>query len=360
MKILHFISATGPSAKLTTLYASTLVDALKPAAEVMLIDGESLPPSQYKKQAQDFNPDILHIHTCWDMPTSQMARWAHISNKPVVLSPHGALEPWITNQRYLQEKLPKLLLYQHQTICNADAIVVAGPMEQQALTNLSWSRAKDIEIDTEETDSTTDTPTGKKSRQPWNDRVCIIKNSITTNDITTEQMASQMMLLYRKVIDTNAGMLMSPEARLAEDGLLRVGISRSERSNTITPEQTEAIARLDDESWRKLFLHAQDEDVLHLVKKAIDEMQLNAPHIVIEDIDRFPQRLPKTWTTQLHHRCRQVAPLGIQALGGTPRRCRGNGFLPDDCQHPARTAKGNAQPAPPDRHLPIVALHGNG
>ncbi|MBO4826322.1 MAG: glycosyltransferase [Prevotella sp.] len=274
MKILHFISAPEDNGDVTTVYVSTLVESLGSRAEVILLNANTQAASLYKKQTKDFNPDIVHIHTCWDMPSAQMAKWAHSNNMPVVLSPHGKLEPWVVDDNYLHEKLPKLLLYQHEMICNADAIVVTGNMELQALNELSWNASL-------------------KSKKPWNDRVCIIKNAVTTNTISNEQMAEQMVRLYRKVIDSNAGMLMSAEAREAENGLLRAGIARSERSNNITEKQIEAIQGLDDESWRKLFIHADDEDVLHLIKKGIEEMQFTAPHIVIQDIERFAQRLPK-------------------------------------------------------------------
>lgn len=275
MKILHFISASDNGDNYTTVYASTLVESMKGMAEVMLINANTQPATTYKKQAEEFAPEIVHIHTCWDMSSAQMAKWAHSHNMPVVLSPHGKLEPWIVDERYLHEKLPKLLLYQHEMICNADAIVVTGDMELQALNTLSWNERL-------------------KNKRPWNDRLCVIKNAVTSNDISNQQMAEQTLRLYRKVIDSNAGMLMSHEAREAENGLLRAGIARSANSNTITPEQTEIIRNLDSESWRKLLIHAADEDVLHLIKKGVQNMQFIAPDIVIENIDRFAQRLPKS------------------------------------------------------------------
>ena len=109
MKILHFISASDIGDNYTTIYASTLVESMKGMAEVMLINANTQPGTTYKKQAEEFAPEIVHIHTCWDMSSAQMAKWAHSHNMPVVLSPHGKLEPWIVDERYLHEKLPKLL-----------------------------------------------------------------------------------------------------------------------------------------------------------------------------------------------------------------------------------------------------------
>ena len=274
MKILHYLSATPPGDHYTAVFAKTLVESLQPLAQVMLIDANTQKGASPRQQTEAFAPDIVHIHTCWDLSSAQMAKWAHSHNMPVVLSPHGKLEPWVVDDNYLHEKLPKLLLYQHEMICNADAIVVTGDMELQALSTLSWNERF-------------------KSKRPWNDRLCVIKNATTSNDISSEQMAQQTIRLYRKVIDSNAGMLMNHEARLALDGLLRAGVARSAQSNTITAEQINTINHLDAESWRKLLIHAADEDVLHLVKKGVEQMQFTAPDIVIQNIDRFSQRRPK-------------------------------------------------------------------
>lgn len=288
MRILHFLPATEKSVDFTNLYLSTLVGFMQKKTEVMVIRSDGGSISDYRKQAKAFNPHILHIHTCWELPSAKMAKWAHSSNIPVVLSPHGMLEPWIVEKKYLHEKLPKLLLYQHETICNADAIVVTGEMEQRSMETLSWNEHI-------------------KSKRPWNERLCLVKNAVITNAISDEQMTDEILRLYRKVLDSNAWMLMTPDDRLAEDGLLRAGLARTPASNTLTEEQRNLIGHLNEESWRRILIHADEEDVLPIVRRGAALIDRNAssaesmgdfnaqpPSIDVEAVDRFAPRCPKS------------------------------------------------------------------
>ena len=287
MKILHFIPATENSADSTTMYLSTLIGLMQQKAQVMVISADGTSLSDNKRQAEAFAPQIVHIHTCWEMRSAKMAKWAHSSSIPVVLSPHGTLEPWVVERKYLHEKLPKLLLYQHETICNADAIVVTGEMERRSMQQLSWNERI-------------------KSPRPWNERLCIVRNAIITNDISDQQMTDEMLRLYRKVLDSNAWMLMTPDDRQAEDILLRAGLARQPRQAAITAQERRLLAQLGEESWRRLLIHAYEEDVLPIIRRGAALMEQTAtnaetlgnriahmPQLSVEDIDRFQPRIPK-------------------------------------------------------------------
>lgn len=268
MRVLHFCIQSENDDGIVRSYISTLLTCMASMADVKLLT------SNNKNEAKEFQPELVHIHDCWNHPSAEMAKWAHSHNIPVVISPHGKLNPWIVDQKYLHEKLPKLLLYQHEMICNADAIVVSGEMERLNMSELSWNEHL-------------------KSKLPWNSRIEIIKNSIITNDINDVEMTRQMMQLYRKVLDSNAWMLMNDETRIAENALLRTGVAHDEQSDTITDEQIGIINRLDEGSWRKILIHADEEDVLDIVMKAVHKRQFNAPNIAIKQIERFSLRVPK-------------------------------------------------------------------
>ena len=132
------------------------------------------------------------------------------------------------------------------------------------------------------------------SKHPWNNRIAVIPNSIVTNDITTEEMTRQMLRLYRKVIDSNAWIMMTDHAKTAENVLLRIGISHDPQSETMTDEQAEAINQLDEESWRKIMIHADEEGVLEPVMRAIELQQFHAPTLDIQQIERFTPRIQKS------------------------------------------------------------------
>lgn len=270
MRILHFCLQNNDSADVTSKYLSALLSLMAHEAEVRLITNGN----NYQKQAEEFKPDLVHIHDCWNRTSALMAKWAHGQNIPVVVSPHGKMDPWCVDHNYLNEKLPKLLLFQHEMICNADAIIVEGEIEQRSMQELSWNNKV-------------------QARHPWNKRIELIRNSIVSNEITNEEMVSQTLRLYRKVIDSNAWMLMTKDTREAEDILLMVGVAHHENDIHLDERQHSLVEALTNEEWRRLLIHADEENVLNLVEKAISRLHLNAPDINIATISRFAPRLPK-------------------------------------------------------------------
>ena len=39
--------------------------------------------------------DLLHLHGIWQYPSRAAGRWANRTGKPLVISPHGMLDPWV-------------------------------------------------------------------------------------------------------------------------------------------------------------------------------------------------------------------------------------------------------------------------
>ena len=44
----------------------------------------------------DAQLDLLHLHGVWQYPSHVAGEWASASGKPLVISPHGMFDPWIT------------------------------------------------------------------------------------------------------------------------------------------------------------------------------------------------------------------------------------------------------------------------
>lgn len=272
MRILHFYlpQQSETDTDIVNSYLSVLTDQLAGQAEVMLINSIE----RNTLQAEEIQPELIHIHGCWHRSAAMIGKWAHSHNIPYVISPHGKLDPWVVDNNYLREKLPKMMLYHHEMICNADAIIVGGEMERKSLTQLSWNEHI-------------------QSSQPWNKRIEIIPNCIITNTISPEQMASLTLRLYQKVIDTNAWMLMNEHTRKAVDILLQVGIAHDINEAVISADERKLLTTLNDECWRKIIIYADDEDVTPFISRAAERLQLTMPAITANQICRFPPRLVK-------------------------------------------------------------------
>ena len=71
----------------------------------------------------DFNPDIVHLHSIWNLYVHRMAVWCRQKHIPYILSPHGALTSWAL-QYHWWKKIPAMLLYQYKDLRKANAFHV--------------------------------------------------------------------------------------------------------------------------------------------------------------------------------------------------------------------------------------------
>ena len=285
MRVVHFIPKS-QNVGATASYVELLVSAMDKFAEATLTTSIT----QLRKTTKPSAPDIIHIHGCWSIYVATAARWAEQQGLPVVISLHGALQPWqwrpatnITNDMRRYAFLEK-------AVRRADAIHVEGEMEMQRMKQLAW-----------------------------NPRVAIVRNALVTNRISTSSMAAQMTQLYQKVIDSNTFRLMTDEEKQAESILLRTALDYeytrrfspstlawSPNDQTTTPQNDQTTNPLNDQttnpqnvqaleadSWRKILIHASDEHILDYIQQAADLLMLNIAHINTDDVDRFPQKLQK-------------------------------------------------------------------
>lgn len=94
---------------------------------------------QFYKILDDIKPDIIHVNGCWNPQCSWIIFWAKKAGYPVVLSPHGMLEPWDIKKNYWTKKLPALILYQKRSVQISDAIVATAETEKNNLLALGYN-----------------------------------------------------------------------------------------------------------------------------------------------------------------------------------------------------------------------------
>ena len=83
----------------------------------------------------EFTPDIVHLHSIWNMYVHKMAAWSRRRNIPYVISPHGALTSWALRYKWWK-KLPALLLYQYRDLQKASAFHVTVQEEEKDIRHL--------------------------------------------------------------------------------------------------------------------------------------------------------------------------------------------------------------------------------
>ena len=219
MKVLHIYPKNDD---MIAQYANMLAEGMRNSAEILVESSAA----DFKNTIRKFKPDIVHCHGCWQYAVVRAAEQARKQGSRIVLTPHGQLEPWLLNERYLQEKLFKTLMWQHSSVEQAYAVVALGKMEQRHLEKLGWNR-----------------------------RVELIRNCVITNTISLQQMCSQMFAVYQKVTDSDPLEQMDEQTQKNLAAIIKAGITGDSRwvdRNSLEPDNTD---------WRRLLIYAELEGI---------------------------------------------------------------------------------------------------
>lgn len=255
MKVLHFHPSED---KAIAEYVQLLGSVCIPIADVHSCTAIS----KLKEEVNEWQPDIVHLHGCWSFSHASASRISRRQGARTVVSPHGQLEPWVVDERYLKEKLPKTLLYQRATVKSAYAVVAMGRMESECLHRLKW-----------------------------NPRIEIVRNAQITKSITPEEMGREVCTVYRKVLDSDVMKRMQPATVTAVAALIKAGITRDAR--WLSANECSSVNELPDEEWRKLRIYAHEENITDTINNGIDTLQLSAPAI---DIGSIRYYLPEKYS----------------------------------------------------------------
>ena len=291
MRVLHYIperllsseeeGGFHGSTDLTREYLSVLTTGMGKGIEVQV----TTTLSQFKQKVKEIQPDIVHIHACWNISAYRAQHWTMKQRVALVLSPHNGMQPWHIHHHFWLHKLPLLILYQRHAIKTADAIHVFSQSEHQ--------RMKAIK---------------------WNTRLALVGNSTTDSRTQEWQMTSALEALYQKVIDSNSFRLMTEEEKTAESRMLHEAILKEEGLAVPEDHNEGKELALSASSLRKIFIHAHDEGILQEVKNGALLMQQNVEELDVEHLERFPQRIIKSADTLEQEKVLPKSPLTKSTL----------------------------------------------
>ena len=263
MRILHYIDNI-KAGNLLSDYFLRLTTAQKEYADVKTITQQG----DFKKLLADFQPNIVHIHTCWEHKAATYANWAAKKHCAVVFSPHWALDEKARTTEQKSTKKVKTLLYQAKMVRGMDALLVTNEQERKEILQLGWTK-----------------------------RIDIVQDSVLNSSLNDDEMAQQTISFYRKVLDTRYQFAMTAMEKDAVPSLLHVGLAQETTHNLLPSDQLLNLRSLNPEQWRRIFLYADDEGIREIVDNSISRLQLNAPTIDTAAIERFPLLLPKETTS---------------------------------------------------------------
>lgn len=243
MKILHYITQND---ELISKYVTMLTGSMGLEADNTIVTSEG--DAREKVKGGFF--DILHIHGCWQYGAYRIFNMAAAKGIRMVLSPYGQLEPWIVDENYWKEKLPKQLLYQRRLVERAYVIFIQGKMEEECIRKLGW-----------------------------NPRTEIIRNPLITHSITSTEMAQKTYAVYRKVLDSNTLELMKPQTRQLLRCFIKAGITGDNR--WVTDDLTNISDR---EQWRYLLCYGHQENIYSIILRGAHILNYQVPDIDVHKI----------------------------------------------------------------------------
>lgn len=249
MRILHYYNAED---KMVTQHVTMLQEGMGRDAENHLASNAD----DARTLLQGSHYDILHLHGCWRNSSRAIVNIAIRKGCRLVVTPHGQLEPWVQEQDYWKDKLPKRVLYQQRIIQQAYAIIIQGRMEQECMERLTWNK-----------------------------RLVTIRNCVITSCISKEEMSKQTFTLYRKIMDTNTLELLSPDMRQHLKTIIMAGITGDKR--WLPNEAVTALPAAVSIPWRELLLYAHHEQITETIHRGLRILGLEAQDVDVEHIDHF-------------------------------------------------------------------------
>lgn len=249
LKVLLFISAEADAVDIHHELTTQLAHYMGEYADVRLM-------TAHDKEGTDLTGcHLLHIFGSWSHSASHLMLKAHRLHVPTVYTPLGGLQPWVLRHH----KPSRLFAYQRRMTALASAVHVCGKLEGDTFAKLGWNK-----------------------------RVALIKNPVLTSQLTFDDMTGQVLALYRKVLDSNARLLLSADSCVVIGQLLALSIDKDIlRDRERCTALRQRLALLTEDDWRRVFIYSADEQIERNLLEGLSRIQFAAPHTVTADIVRF-------------------------------------------------------------------------
>lgn len=264
MRILH-LTYKANKGNVITDYISTLVENQKQQSmEVAVAYSEK----EFNKMFATFQPDIVHIHKCWDLNTYLCAKKAINKGCALLLSPHGELFQFAMESEKAVRKDIKRITYQQKMVQLVDALLVFSEKEKHDVEKLKW-----------------------------NNRIDIVPSCLFNSNISAQEMAEKVILIYTKIIHTRYRKYMTTAEFQSICTLLHKGLQQDENYKIIPTDRLLELHNLTPQQWQRIFLFADDENIRNYIDIGISLLKLSPTNIDSQSILRYLAYMPKAKET---------------------------------------------------------------
>ena len=199
-------------------------------------------------------PDVVHVHGPWDWRAAMVERMARQQRIVTLVSPHRGLSQELISVDFWSKKLPCLMAYQAWMVRNCTAVIAVSEKEGNDI--LSLGLKKRIEV----------------------------MPPMPREGESMEALRDDLVTVYRKALDSAYATELTQEERNVVSSALRAVIA----DDDIVTEKPD----IQGVSFRRIFLHAYDEDVMRQLVNGCQKLQLPLPPpLNVAEVPRY--RNPK-------------------------------------------------------------------
>lgn len=270
MIVLHYIPSLAKDNEQAARSVQMLHASMAKTIETHLCTGE-LSRREYLRILTTINPDIVHLHGCWNIYISHVRRWTARRGYPVMLSPYGLLSTKRIKSDLWKTYLPKILAYQFRLTRRVMLLHASSPEELQSLKQLGWKK-----------------------------RIAYI--NMSGSSIDDAQLSMQFRQLYQKAIDTYSRNKLDTLEEKWFWHLICTAVCKDMHEADSPPHMP-----LPHHSWRTLQIYAIDHGVTDLFLHGAERLSLNIPEKISVAPSRFSAKCKtKTYSEQMHDKKLQL------------------------------------------------------
>ncbi|MGD9558741.1 MAG: glycosyltransferase [Mangrovibacterium sp.] len=159
IKVLHFITSIDHRSGGTSTYMKLLSERISNEVDLTIVTGKTPNPvkingvriisldlsilklmgfrQKISELLDEMKPDLIHVNGIWELPNAIIQNVGQKKKIPVVISPHGMLEPWILKRNPHKKNLA-LSLYQRQSISRATCLHATAASEFDNIRKLGF------------------------------------------------------------------------------------------------------------------------------------------------------------------------------------------------------------------------------
>lgn len=260
MRILHLTYKIKKGELLSDYLTLLITNEKAQSAEVEVATTKK----EFSKMLSSFKPDIVHIHTCWKLNAFVCAKKAKRSGCALLFSPHGELSPLAMKSEEPLLKKIRSVAYQRKTVRMVDAVLATSKQEMNDIAQLGWNKRIDF------------VPS------------CLLNHSISANE-----MATNVLQVYTKVIDTRYRRYMDSLEWQCLCAILHTGLQQDPANKIIPSNRLLELRGLTPQQWQRMLICADDEFVRNYVDIGIERLLLVTPNVETSKILRYKPYMQK-------------------------------------------------------------------